>query len=226
MFNNIIYFIIVLLIFNMNYPESSHDLSPVYSLGMILLCWLIFLGYCRISFYRFLRNQYRRENYDGRLTSEYHNLIMKLSMMSIILFCLDVYLFNIKSWMQIVPLINRFSVLQGAIALGLFMSYLVTVWYHAYPAYLIVFQTRLERKSFIRSNLRLNLPILFPWLMLTLIYDLISLSPWAGPDSLLNRPGGQILFFAFFFRHPGYFHAPINPILVGLQAIWKIRKAR
>ena len=34
--------------------------------------------------------------------------------------------------------------------------------------------------------------------MLTLIYDLISLSPWAGPDSLLNRPGGQILFFAFF----------------------------
>ncbi|MBN2060138.1 MAG: M48 family metalloprotease [Deltaproteobacteria bacterium] len=224
MFNNIIYFIIVLLVFNINYPKSSQLLSPVYSLGMIFPCWLIFLGYCRVSFHRFIKRTSGSGNYDGRLTGEYHNLIMKLSITAILLFCLDIYLFDIKSWMQIIPVVNQFSVLQGSIALIIFISYLATIWYCAHPAHSVIFKTKLSRKSFIRSNLHLNIPILFPWLALTLIYDLIAVSPWGGPYSLINRPVGQIFFFSFFLGLMVVFMPPFIQYWWGCEHFGKSEK--
>ncbi len=46
--------------------------------------------------------------------------------------------------------------------------------------------------------MRLHLPILFPWFALSLLYDLLSLSPIRGFDALLNRVEGQLLFFGGF----------------------------
>ncbi|MFC1890789.1 M48 family metalloprotease, partial [Thermodesulfobacteriota bacterium] len=68
----------------------------------------------------------------------------------------------------------------------------------AYPAYRMSFQARIEKRSFIVSNFKLNIPIIFPWLILSFAYDLLALSPWSGPDSFLGRPEGQMTFFAVF----------------------------
>ncbi len=44
MFNNIIYFIVVLFILNIQYPESIPENSLLFSLTMLFLTWLIFAG--------------------------------------------------------------------------------------------------------------------------------------------------------------------------------------
>jgi len=196
MFNNIIYFIIVLLIFNINYPDNTQNSSFGYSLGMFFLCWILFAGYCRLGFRRLLVSFRGVSN--SRLTNEYHSLVLRLSILAIFLFCLDVYILHLKYWLQIIPGMKLLSVLQGILAIGLFIAYLVTIWYFAYPAYRMAFQSKIVRCSFITSNLKLNLPILFPWLTLSLVYDLIGFSPWSGPESFLGRPGGQMIFFAVF----------------------------
>lgn len=196
MFNNIIYFIIVLLVFNISFPENSQDRSLSYSLGMLFLCWLVFSCYCRVGFGRLLRRN--KEGGNGRLTSEYHGMVLRLSILAIFMFGLDVYIFSLKYWIQTIPGLKQFSVLQGVIAVALFIFYLATIWYFAHPVYTLAFQAKLKRRSFIVSNFKLNLPILFPWLLLSLVYDLISLSPWAGPESFLGRPEGQMIFFALF----------------------------
>ncbi len=198
MFNNIIYFIIVLLIFNLSYPDSRQENSLSYTLVMLFLSWLIFAGYCRLGFQRLLARFNWEEDETGGLPGEYQRLVLRLSILAILLFALDVYIFYIKYWLQILPGVRLFSVLQGVLALMLFIFYLGTIWYFSYPAYTAAFRARISRRAFIISNFKLNLPILFPWFILSVVYDLISVSPWSGLDDFLNKPEGQIIFFGSF----------------------------
>ncbi len=196
MFNNIIYFIVVLIIFNMSSPAGGGEtsLSADFLAGMG--AWAFFTIYTRWCFNRLLSRNEKGADEEGRLTLAYQSLGVKLSILAILLFALDVYALNLKHWLQGLPGIKSFSVLQGILAILLFIGYLGTIWYFSYPVYRKAFQIRIERWSFIVSNFRLNVPILFPWLILSFLYDLISLSPWAGVSSFLNKPFGQIVFFA------------------------------
>lgn len=196
MFNNVIYFIIVLLIFNISYPENSQGNPLSYSLAMIFICWAVFLFYCRHGFSR-LAYQYRNGTGDN-LSNRYHGLVLQLSIFSIFLFSLDVYIFQLKYWLHAIPGVKQFSVLEGILAISVFLFYLATIWYCSHAAYTLLFKSDINRRSFIISNLKLNLPILFPWLVLSCFYDLIALSPWSGPEDFLGRIEGQIIFFAFF----------------------------
>jgi len=198
MFNNIIYFIVVLLIFNINYPGDTPANSLPLTLIMLFLSWLVFAGYCRWGFGSLQKRFYNGITDDGGVTGQYQRLNVRLSVLAIFLFALTIYLLNLKYWLRLIPGFERFSVLQGILALSLFIFYLGTIWYFAYPAYKALFGTGITRESFVRSNIKFNLPILFPWIVLSLVYDLIALSPWAGPGGFLNTAGGQIIFFAIF----------------------------
>ena len=201
MFNNIIYFIIVLLIYSLNYPASSPENSPFIFLSILVLTWLIFAGFCYWGFRDMTRRLWNGGGYiehDGRLTGYYNRLIVRLSAMAIFLFALDVYFLNLKHWLQVIPGFKSLSVLQGLVALSLFLFYLSTVWYFAYPVYKAVFQVKIARRSYILSNLRFNLPILFPWFVLSLAYDLMLLTRWGGPNGFLDTVEGHVAFFSCF----------------------------
>ena len=198
MFNNIIYFIVVLLIFNINYPDSVPESSLLFSIIMLALSWMVFGGYCGKVFQTLVKRLDQGEGDDGHMATQYQRLVFRLSVLAILLFAMAVYFLNLKYWLQMVPGFERFSVLQGALALALFLFYLGTIWHFAYPAYEAIFRPGITRRSFVRSNLRFNLPILFPWFILTFIYDLLALSPWSGPKGILSGVGGQVIFFSTF----------------------------
>ncbi len=198
MFNNIIYFIIVLLIFSINHPEKVPKESFAVSLIMLFLTWLIFAAYCRWGF-RGL--QYRLKDpkmAHTHVTTQYHQLIARFSVLSVFMFAMAVYLLNIKYWIQMVPGAEQFFVLQGVLALMLFFIYLGTIWYFAFPVYKAIYTQEITRRSFVHSNFRLNLPILFPWMILSLVYDILAMTPWAQNNGFLNRVGGNIIFFSCF----------------------------
>lgn len=197
-FNNIIYFIIVLLIFNTSYPDPSQEHSLIYALLMHAVGWIVFGGYCRLGFRRLLLGLEEGNRGDRPKSGEYQSLTLRLSLLAIFLFALDVYVFQLKYWLQVIPGSQKLTILQGIFALGLFFFYLSTLWYFAWAAYRQIFRARVSRHAFIASNLKLNLPILFPWLILTFFYDLISISPWSGLEDFLNSASGQVLFFVVF----------------------------
>ncbi len=198
MFNNVFYFIIVLLILSISQQRGAPEDSLWYTVSMLVVTWVIFAAYCRWGFQRRIRLLKIQEKEDFFPAEQYHSLIFRLSVLAIFLFALDVHLFYIKTWLQVIPVVRSFSVLQGILAVLVFIAYQVTIWYFAFPAYERAFQTRITRRSFVVSNLKLNLPILFPWVMLSLIYDLIFLSSWTSLQSLMNRPEGEVLFFSIF----------------------------
>lgn len=199
MFNNIIYFVVVLLIFNISYPETPPDDSLWYSLLMLFLSWAMFALYCKSAFSSLLKKaDAGLLRGAGELTGHYQRLNVRLSILAIFLFALAVYLFNLRYWLNLIPGFGPFSVLQGSAALALFLFYLSTIWFFGFPVYKRNFEASITRGAFIRSNLKFNLPILFPWLILSLVYDLLALSPWAAPGGFLNTVYGQMIFFVGF----------------------------
>lgn len=198
MFNNIIYFLVVLMVFSISYAGDTPEDPLSYSLGMILITWFVFAVYCRWGFRRLLNQYLEDSETESRFAGDYQGLVMRLSILAIFLFSLDVYLFHLKFWLQSIPGFKYLTVLQGLLAVGLFVLYQCTIWYFSYPAYLEAFGTDVRRRPFILSSIKLNVPVLFPWFILTLAYDLLGLSPWNWPGLILNKPVGQILFFAIF----------------------------
>ncbi|MCF8119850.1 MAG: M48 family metalloprotease [Deltaproteobacteria bacterium] len=199
MFNNIIYFVVVLLIFNISYAETPPDDSLFYSLLMLFLSWAAFAAYCRHAFRSLLQKAHGGRLRDpGQLSGQYQRLNVRLSVLAIFLFALAAYLFHLKYWLNLIPGFQLFSVLQGGTAIALFLFYLCTIWFFGFPVYRITVESDIPKAVFIRSNLRFNLPILFPWLILSLVYDLLALSPWTAPGGFLNTLWGQLIFFVCF----------------------------
>lgn len=196
MFNTIIYFIVVLFVFQINIPNKDADMSSVDSLLSMLLLWAVFCIICRVSFRRLETGH--KNGIEGLISAKFHGLIFRLSITAIILFMLNVFLFQLKLWILQVPGISSFSVIQGLLALGVFLFYLTTIWYFAFPVYRRVFDSGTGKSSYILSNLRLNLPVLFPWMILSLSFDLISLGPSERMESILVSQEGQLLFFSVF----------------------------
>ena len=81
-----------------------------------------------------------REGKDFQLISRYQAFTFRLSILAIFLFTLDIFAFHFKYWLQLIPVVKQFTVLQGAFALILFITYLGTIWYFAHPVYLIAFE--------------------------------------------------------------------------------------
>ncbi|MBN2420266.1 MAG: M48 family metalloprotease, partial [Deltaproteobacteria bacterium] len=196
MFNNIIYFIIILLIFTTGQDRGEQAGPLLYNFSMILLCWFILALYCKIGFRRIV-SLYKKGLGSGYV-SMYNRLVLRLSLVSIFIFSLDVFAFNLKHWIEQIPVAGSVYIFQGLLAIMVFILYLGTIWYFAHPAYNIIYNTDIGKRAFILWNIRLNLPVIFPWLLLSFGIDFVSLSPWPEFNSFLEQPAGQILFFGIF----------------------------
>jgi Zn-dependent protease with chaperone function len=198
MFNNIIYFIVVLFIFNVADERVKPENSAAYTVAVIFFSWVIFSLYSRWAFQRSANRLRRGGEGEAGLAREYHALMFRFSVIAIGFFALMVFFFHLKYWLHAIPGFELFSVLQGVVALMIFLMYFILLWYHSHPVYRLAFGSDIKRKPFIVSNIRLNIPILFPWVIVSLAYDLLSLIPWSDPEGLLSQPESQMIFFAFF----------------------------
>ena len=198
MFNNIIYFIVVLLIFSVGSAELTPPFSFPLFLASLIICWVLFSLGCYFRFRSLHRVIKERPGGDGYLTRLYHSYVTRFCIAAIVLFAIDVYILNIKYWLNHIPLFSQSTLVQGLLALGLFFFFLCTVWFFSYPCYSALFGTSISRRSYVFGQVRLNFPILLPWMALSLIYDLVEHSRWEALKGTFDSPGGQILFFSVF----------------------------
>lgn len=200
MFNNIIYIIIVLVVFNFNYPGEGLLKSPLTTMLALFLLWLNFSIYCRYRFAK-LSGAFGGSSpslAQTQMSSAYQLLVTRLSILSIVMFALCVYLLNLKYWLLQIPGFGTFSVLPGAAAIAIYFAFLSTIWHYGYPVHYAFSHSPERRRSYIGSNIKLNLPILFPWASLTICYDAITLVSWPSLKKVFESQMGQFAFFAFF----------------------------
>ncbi len=121
-----------------------------------------------------------------------------LMILALIFFASEIYLLNFKSLVSLIPGTGRFSSLEGLIGITLYLLHVVLIWIFGYPAQESIFRSSQARGPYLRSQLQFNLPVLFPWLLITLISDLIGLVSLPGLRSFLNQPIGEMTYVLIF----------------------------
>jgi Zn-dependent protease with chaperone function len=200
MFSNIIYLIIVVVLFQLNVPAEGLIGSPLESFLILILLWFGFALFCRYGFSRIAAGYARGDApvSQGQLSSAYQRMTARLSILSIVFFAIALYLLDLKYWLLKVPGFSTLSILPGLAAIALFFGFLSTVWYFGYDLYRSFFTSPLTRWGYIISQVKLNVPIIFPWALITLCYDILSLLTWPSLRRIYESPTGQFLFFALF----------------------------
>jgi Zn-dependent protease with chaperone function len=127
----------------------------------------------------------------------YHRTVSRQSLLALLFFCFHIYLLDVKAYLLNVALIRASFTLQGLAALVLFLLHLTIIWSYSHECYSRFSARTGSRSSIVIANLKFNLAILLPWLLISGSFDLLQLLPVGSLHDRLNTPLGQILFFAF-----------------------------
>ena len=197
MYGHLIYFILILLIYSTYYPPEA----PYFKAGeagvlfFLLLC--IFIVVTRRAFNRLLI-KVKWRGPEG-LHGQFDRLFARQAIMAIGLFAIDLYLLNLKGRVNDLPLFSHSPTLTAAFFIGLYAGYLAIIWTCAHEAYVYLFNSPISKRAYVFSNIRFHLPVVLPWLVISLGIDLVDVLPFDAPKRFLARPEGQLLFFAGFF---------------------------
>ena len=188
-YNNLIYLLLVILILVTRGVPESPQLGPWAALA-------IFAG--KLLLFTFLSHRtFRRPGPDQ--AAAYFRLEQRYAIFAIISLALDVYLLDAHYYLAKLPLATALPSLIHLAGIVLFLLYLLLTWGRARPAYNRIFGGHHRPGSFLAANLKLNLVILLPWLLVTLLADLLALSKPGPIQRLLASPWGEpALILAFF----------------------------
>jgi len=190
-YNNFIYFIVVLLIFSTQQPGLGLRLSGpatvAASLGLLVLFALV-----NQLVFRRLAARLAGMATGPRAPVLFQRTVSRQSLLALGFFALHVYLFDIKAHLNTFALFRKSFTVQGVVGLGLFLLYLSTVW---------LFSNRYApdargREGRVGGTLRFNLAILLPWLLISGIADLFQFVPDGFWHRSLDTLLGQLVFFA------------------------------
>jgi Zn-dependent protease with chaperone function len=215
MFGNFLYFIVALLIYATYQPTETPYFPLPQALGLFTLFSLLFVQLTRLQYRRLLG---RVDQIDFRtLDHRFNALQTRHSILAIGLFAVDIYGLNLSSFTNRLPLFAHLPTLEALVFITLFVIYLASVWSAAHPLYERLYRHRIPHRGYVGSNISFGAPVLLPWLVLSLVADLVNLLPFKAPKQLLASPLGEAGYFLFFL----IVVAILGPLLI--QRFWQCR---
>ncbi|MDP2644607.1 MAG: M48 family metalloprotease [Desulfobacterales bacterium] len=215
MFNNFIYFIVVLLIYTTYQPTDKTYFTPFWAFFLFLLLTAAYSLSARIQFHRIEKQAARETHY--RMDHKFNALVTRHSILAIMVFAVNIYGLNLPTFIIQVPLFARMPTLQALLFVGLFVFYLTVMWTLAHSAYKTLYDRDLPRREYVSSNISFSVPILLPWFLLSIISDLINALPFNYPRQLFFSTEGQIVYFLIFL----FAVAMIGPVMI--QKFWRCK---
>jgi len=211
-FSNFLYFLIALLIYaSFELFDKTKNFNPN-NLYYSLISAAVFAVICYAWFKR-LAQRGDKGSFFG-LDHSINRAISKLSMVALMLFAANIYVFRLPLFFADVWLFARIPTLAAVLFLGLFLSYLVIIWNAAYGVQKRYFPRNLTKKSFVGSNISFSLPALLPWFCLSLFADLIQFLPPGPVRTYFNTTSGEIVYILTFLILVSVF----GPVLI--KKLW------
>lgn len=171
MYSNILYFIVVLLIFTgYSQPERAHFFPDADAAG---------IGVLGILFYLYVRNRFeffgRRCALDRHACASRHAALVNSSaIFAILTYALFIYVFDFKLLLAQAPLISGSAFITNLLGITPFLLLLIIVWLCAFPTYRQFCSPGMETPEYLLSHLKINSTVLLPWLFVSLLTDIIS----------------------------------------------------
>jgi Zn-dependent protease with chaperone function len=215
MFTNFIYFIIVILIYSTYQNPGAADVTSLYETILIFISLLAaFASFVAISFRRLEKSI----PFQNRLTlnNKFDSLLNTCSILAILLFAVDIYGISLPSYTGNIPLFKSVPTVEAFFFICLFLIYLSIIWAFAFKAYKKIHYTDdLSKLTYIISNISLSIPVVTPWLLISLTADIINILPFETPKRFLSTTEGELIFFISFLSAM----AILGPVMI--RKFWR-----
>ena len=139
----------------------------------------------------------------------YFNTEKRLSFLAVVFFAGVLFIGDAKHYLTWLSLGGRFPSIVNIAGLGLFLVFYLVMWRAARPSYEAVFGRKYSTSRFLLSNIKANLPIVLPWIVLSLLGDMTALLPWPAVQSVLRSEWGDLVFFGLFLVFVLLFFPPM-----------------
>ncbi|ETR72057.1 MAG: protein-specific endoprotease CAAX (prenyl protease 1) [Candidatus Magnetoglobus multicellularis str. Araruama] len=193
MFTQFIYFIVSLLIYSTYHKPDFYIFSDHTAIVLFNVLFCIFIMLTRYSY-----TQLEKEIIQGNSIFHYETLdrlTSRLTILGLLFYTLDIYALNLKKFISWIPLFQSIPTLSALCFLMLFFFYVCIVFYWEYNIYRLLHPDSPSRLVYIYSNLSFSLPMLLPWLFISLIGDALQLLPECSFKIMLDSVVGENIQF-------------------------------
>lgn len=187
-YTNLLIFVAAIFLFSLDSAADPPGLSLVSSLALY--------GTSLAGYWLLVKRVFSHPR--ARSSEGYFAAEKKLTILALLFFSVVLFLGDIKFYLTFFSFNQFFPVLTNIAGLLMFFSYLVLVWLGGRASYEAVFDRHYSPASFVLSNIRFNLPIILPWIALSLMYDLLALIPSERLRELLDSTWGDLFFLGLF----------------------------
>jgi Zn-dependent protease with chaperone function len=208
MYTNLLLFLVAIFVFTVDGVPEEPMLSAWLALPLFIM---LLAGYSRLATIGFARLRRKR-------AGEYFKTEKYLAVCALVFFALVLYFCDAKYYLSLLPLATTIPSLVNFAGLALFVVFLAIMWRAGRPSYSDIFGRSYTSGAFIKANIRANLPIVLPWLAISLCYDLLALLPIPGLQELLASDWGDMVFFGTFLIFIVIFFPPL------VRYLWGCRK--
>jgi len=203
-YNNLLYLITVIIIFSTGSVPDKPQIP-------FAAAFIIFI----LKVYHYLVHNAHAGN---RVTADkkYFAVEQKFSLLAIFIFAIDVYVLDIKYYLSFLSLKGHLPALLSLGGISLFFFYLALLWLAARKNYIRIFGRRYSAREFVINNIKLNLPIVLPWLIINFIVDFLKILPFPLSRMLASSEWGETIIVLLFF----ILLAIIFPVLI--KYLWNL----
>jgi Zn-dependent protease with chaperone function len=207
-YTNLLLFLVAIFLFSIDsVPET-----PLLPAWQALLLFVLFLfGYGGLARKLFGRPQALR-------SAGYFQTEKQLSLLALVFFGATLYFCDSKYYLSLLAFGNAMPALVNMAGLGLFILFLVIMWRAGQRNYELIFGRKHSTVTFILSNVKVNLPIVLPWIILSVLYDVVALLPLPGLQKVIASEWGDLLFFGVFLVFVLIFFPPL------VRRLWGCKK--
>ena len=181
MYNNLLYLLVVILILTTGSIPAQPQIP--WPIALLLFC-------SKGVLFNQLARYFFRRNHDNT-AARYFAVEQRLSILAIVFLAVDISLLEGRYYLSRLPLAEELPILAHLAGIMVFFGYLCLLWLAARPSYQRIFARTLPARSFIAANLKLNLAILLPWLIISVFFDLLQLAPLPRLKDFLASPWGE-----------------------------------
>jgi Zn-dependent protease with chaperone function len=188
MFNNLLYILVVVVALESGEIAHTPELPWIQALAIFLCKGVIF--WRSLPFYLAIRKI--------RASGDYFCAETTLSILAVLTFLVDVYLLDLRYYLELLPFSKELPILAILAGLGLFYSYLLLVWLALHRYFENTFKVTHRTLTYIGEQFRNSAVMVMPWLMLSLLYAFLSLVPipvWQ--DFLAGDWGEPVVFLGY-----------------------------
>ena len=206
-YNNLLYFITVIIIFSTGSVPKEPQI-PIFA------ALIIFLLKGAAYHYLVYRAQGHHRVHNERY---YFALEQRFSLLAIFIFAIDVYVLDLKYYLSFLTFKGHLPALLNLGGISLFFFYLSILWLASRKNYAALFGRLYSAREFVTNNIKLNLPIVLPWLLISILADFLKLLPFPLSRQLASSEWGESVLVLLFFL----LLAVIFPALI--KYLWNCR---